>query len=324
MAKNPTVRRYKAADAPRWNEFISQARNATFLYNRGFMDYHADRFEDYSLIIADGDKWLAVLPAHRKENVVLSHWGLTYGGLVYGDVRQADVIVILKGILEFLADAGIDVLRIKLLPRIYPDKPSDELAYGLFLVDAKLIRRDSLSVIDQVFGINAVRDRLNGIKRGQKSGITIKEEQDFSAFWNHILIPNLQKRYNTMPVHSLAEIELLHSRFPNNIRQFNVYNDDQIVAGTTLFVSRNVVHSQYISANTSKNKLGSLDFLYNYLIDFFRDIRYFDFGISNESEGQKLNEGLIYWKESFGATTVTHDFYEVETKNFVLLDDVLI
>jgi hypothetical protein len=325
MPKNVTVRLYDPVDAPRWNEFVRHARNATFLFDRGFMDYHSDRFADYSLVITSGDKWLAVLPAHRKDKVVLSHWGLTYGGLVYGnEVHQSDVIMILKGVLEFLADGRIDALRIKLLPRIYPDKPSDELAYALFLADARLIRRDSLSVIDQTTDAKISRGRMEGIKRGQNHGLSVVGETDFSAFWNKILIPNLQQKHNASPVHSLEEIELLHSRFPSNIKHFNVYKGDEIVAGTTLFVTENVVHSQYISADERKNELGSVDFLYHHLLGYYRDKRYFDFGISNESDGRKLNDGLIFWKESFGATTVAQDFYEVETKNSVLLDDVLL
>jgi hypothetical protein len=45
---------------------------------------------------------------------------------------------------------------------------------------------------------------------------------------------------------------------------------------------------------------------------------------SNELDGSKLNGGLIFWKESFGAQTVTQHFYEVETQNDYLLENILI
>ena len=48
--------------------------------------------------------------------------------------------------------------------------------------------------------------------------------------------------------------------------QFNVYKNNEIIAGTTVFESKNVVHSQYISANETKSETGSLDFLHHYLI----------------------------------------------------------
>ena len=78
--KNYTVRLYEGNDYENWNAFIGQAKNATFLFHRDFMEYHSDRFQDYSLIVLDGEKWVAVLPANVVENQVFSHQGLTYGG----------------------------------------------------------------------------------------------------------------------------------------------------------------------------------------------------------------------------------------------------
>lgn len=46
------------------------------------MDYHSDRFNDYSLMVYQDGKLKAVLPANEKEGVLYSHQGLTYGGWV--------------------------------------------------------------------------------------------------------------------------------------------------------------------------------------------------------------------------------------------------
>ena len=81
----------------------------------------------------------------------------------------------------------------------------------------------------------------------------------------------------------------------------------------------------FVHKNEIVDNLGSLDFLYQFLIkEVFAEKRFFDFGISNESQGKKLNNGLSYWKESFGASTIVQDFYEVKTTNYNLLDTVLI
>jgi len=118
---------------------------------------------------------------------------------------------------------------------------------------------------------------------------------------------------------------LLHGRFPENIRHFNVYDGARLVAGTTVFVSDRVAHPQYVSGQEEKNALGSLDYLYYHLItEVFTDIHFFDFGISNEDNGRKLNGGLAFWKESFGAGTVVQDFYAVDTANYIHLENVLI
>lgn len=85
------------------------------------------------------------------------------------------------------------------------------------------------------------------------------------------------------------------------------------------------MHCQYISKLEQDDNLGSLDFLFQHLIqDKFAEKRFFDFGISNENQGRKLNKGLSYWKESFGAGTIVQDFYEVETSHYSLLNNVLI
>jgi len=224
-----------------------------------------------------------------------------------------------------LDENRIEKLQLKLTPSIYHQKPAEELNYALFLAEAQLIRRDSLSVIDlsQPHSLSKIRKR--GIKNGINNGLVIKEVESFEEFWNEILVPNLVSKYRTNPVHSLEEITKLKVLFPQKIRQFNVYQNEVIVAGTTIFESEKVAHSQYISGKEDKNELGGLDFLFYQLIsEVFKNKRFFDFGISNENQGRKLNDGLSYWKESFGASTIVQDFYEVKTANHNLLETVLI
>ena len=290
------------------------------------MDYHSDRFQDHSLMVFDENKLVAVLPANRVEDALFSHQGLTYGGLVLGQkAKLSTTISIFQSILKFLNENDFRTLTIKELPDFYCDTFSNELDYCLFILKAKLIRKDSLSVIDLTKPYFITKTRKESIRRGEKNRLIIKEELNFELFWNEILIPNLDKKHQVKPVHTIEEMVLLQSRFPNNIRHFNVYHNDKIVAGTTVFITDKVAHPQYISGNSQKNELGSLDYLYHHLItDVFKDNQIFDFGISNEAQGMKINEGLLFWKESFGAKTVTQGFYEVETKNYKLLESVLI
>ena len=187
------------------------------------------------------------------------------------------------------------------------------------------MRRDCLSVIDMTKPFSFSKDRKQCIRRGEKNNLIIKEELHFELFWNTILIPNLQQKHQVKPVHSLEEIISLQQKFPNNIRHFNVYNNDEIIAGTTVFIMDKVAHPQYISGNEQKNELGSLDFLYSHLItEVFKDKVFFDFGISNEDQGRKLNLGLQFWKESFGTKTIVQDFYEVNTCNYGMLENIMV
>ncbi len=310
-----------------WNDFVAASKNATFLFYRDFMEYHQDRFHDFSLLVFKDDSLIAIFPANQNENAVLSHQGLTYGGLMLqDDVAFNDVVFAYKELLKFLYENSINQLHIKLLPKIYHTLPSDEINYLLFKTNAELTRRDITSVIDAKYKLPLQSsNRKRGLKKAISHGLVVKEVDDFDEFWNTILIPNLQAKHQTNPVHSVAEITKLKKSFPNNIRQFNVYHEEKLVAGVTIFDTKHVAHVQYISADANKQSLGSLDFLFNHLINsVFKTKKYFDFGISNVHQGKQINEGLLSWKESFGARTIVHEFYQVDTKNHVELNSVFI
>ncbi|WP_418263565.1 GNAT family N-acetyltransferase [Flavobacterium faecale] len=320
------VEKYQTSNYEQWNDFIAQAKNATFLFHRDFMEYHQDRFEDYSLMVYDSTKLVAVLPANRVADKVHSHQGLTYGGLVYQEgLKLGSVLQVFHSVLSYFNTNGIPHLLIKLIPTIYHLKPAQEIDYALFLLEAKLVRRDTLAVLDMLESYVFSKLRKRGIQKAIKNQLVVKEEDSFESFWNQILIPNLENKHQVEPVHTVAEITRLKQLFPENIRQFNVYHGEEIVAGTTIFETHKTVHCQYISKLITENNLGSLDFLYQYLIsERYKNKRFFDFGISNECQGQKLNEGLSKWKESFGASTIVHDFYEVETAKYVLLEKCIL
>lgn len=326
--KNYKIQLYNSNNFEVWNEFVANAKNATFLFHRNFMEYHKDRFEDYSIMVLDKkDNLIAILPANRIQSTVYSHQGLTYGGLVLNEkTKLSEVILIFKAILEFLNTNGITTLALKIIPSIYNNYPSDELEYLCFLLKAELTRRDALAILDLENKISVSRVRKRGIERGVSNGLVVKQVSEFSEFWNELLIPNLKERYNVLPVHNLEEITYLHSKFPNEIKQYNVYEDAKIVGGVTIFETKNVIHPQYISGNKAfNNESGGLDFLYNYLIsEVYKNDKYFDFGISNENEGKNLNESLHYWKESFGARTIIQNYYSINTAHFLNLENVLL
>lgn len=324
--KNYTVKRYESYYYSEWNAFISTAKNATFLFNRDFMEYHSDRFEDFSLLIYDQEKLVAVLPANRVGVTVFSHQGLTYGGLVLPlNSKLSNVIFIFKSILSFLNENAISTLNIKKIPPIYCDTFSDEIDYLVSICNGITKMKHAVSVINLNSNFKISKSRRECIYRGKKLSLIIKEEDSLESFWNDILIPNLREKYNSKPVHSLDEIMILKAKFPQNIKHFNVYHLDKLVCGTTLFITNHVVKPQYISGNEDNNLLGSIDYLYDFLIhEVSKEKKFFDFGPSHENNGLNIVKNINFWKESFGANTLVQDFYEVETSNYHLLDTILI
>src|SRR4051794_35212040 len=65
-----------------WNDFVARAKNGVFLFHRDYMEYHAGRFHDASLLVFDDDALIALLPANVGERTYVSHGGLTYGGFI--------------------------------------------------------------------------------------------------------------------------------------------------------------------------------------------------------------------------------------------------
>lgn len=282
------------------------------------MEYHQNRFEDFSLMVFKDNQLIALLPANVVGNQVYSHQGLTYGSFIVSEkAKLFSVTEAFKSVLEFLNSQGLLQLTIHIIPSFYCLLPSDELQYFLFRANAQLVKRDVMMVIDYTYKLKFQKKRREGINKAVRNGLVVKIDNDFDGFWTKILIPNLSNKYGVSPVHTLDEIKVLASKFPKNIIQVNVYKDDVIVAGTTVFLTKTTVHPQYVSANNNKNTYGSLDLLYDYLIELYKDDKnYFDFNTSSEDQGNVLNEGLIFWKESCGARAFTSDVYTIETEVF--------
>ena len=315
IKNNFKIVRYNASYKDCWNSFVSEAKNSTFLFHRDFMDYHSDRFLDFSVLIFKDEELYALLPANRVDNKVISHQGLTYGSFILKDSSKLFyAFEAFKTMLAFYAAEGVSELEIRVIPTFYNKMPSDELDYFLYKANAKLLKKDVLMIIDYAHKLRFQKNRREGINKALRSGLELRVDSNFKGFWNDVLIPNLKNKHNVSPVHSLDEIELLASRFPNNIKQVNIYKDNKVVAGTTVFLTETTVHPQYVSGNIDKNSFGSLDLAYDYIINkMCDDKRYFDFNISSEENGTKINEGLIFWKESCGARSHTANTYLIET-----------
>lgn len=295
-----------------WNVFVEGAKNSTFLFNRDYMDYHADRFQDCSVMVYRKDKLYALLPANRKDDILYSHQGLTYGGLIMSPKATAlDILETFQALNEYLKNCGISKVIYKPLPYIYHQIPSQEDLYALFkTTNARIIGRNISSTIYQGNKIKFVESRKSGIRKALSHEITVRMTDDYESFWQ-ILDTNLKNKYGVAPVHTLDEIRLLQSRFPKNIKLYLAYKGEEALGGTVLYLTKQVVHTQYISANLEGKELGVLDLLFDHLINHeYTNFPVWDFGQSTEDMGHVLNESLIFQKEGFGGRGVCYDIYE--------------
>jgi hypothetical protein len=307
-----SVARYQEEHKRLWDEFVSQSKNGVFLFQRDYMEYHADRFADHSLMFFAGDRLIAVMPANRDGETVLSHAGLTFGGVVSDTrMRAGTMLEVFDSLREHLRGEHVGRFFYKAVPHIYHSVPAEEDLYALYRNEGRLVRRDLSTAIGPRGRVKSTKGRKWSFKQSQAHGLVVRRTDDFQTFMA-IELELLRGKFGLQPVHTAAEMELLARRFPNNIELFGAYKDAAMLAGVVMYVSQNVAHAQYIAATEEGKSFGALDCILNFLVnEHYAAKPYFDFGISTEQGGHYLNAGLVGNKESFGARAVVYDCYEL-------------
>jgi hypothetical protein len=263
-------------------------------------------------------KLLAMLPANwvESEGTVQSHGGLTYGGLIVPkEMIAVDALEVFSCAIDWMKrQLGAHRWLYKPVPYIYSTLPAEEDLYALFRSGGTLKERGVSSVIDFSNRLPLRELRRRGCNKAVKAGLKVDVADmgaDLQAFWD-ILAGILMAKHKKKPVHTVDELRLLQSRFPDQIKLHVVRDGSEIVAGIMVYDMGHVVHSQYIASSETGKKTGALDLLIHHLItEVYADRTYFDFGVSTENGGSYLNEGLIFQKEGFGARSVVYDTYEI-------------
>jgi hypothetical protein len=306
---------YQPAHEVFWNRFVATSKNGTFLFDRGYMDYHADRFVDASYVAFEGegdDNIVALLPASLHDKRIISHGGLTYGGWITDHRMTMPAMLYLFQLLKDTAKAvGVQSLTYKAVPRCYHRLPAEEDLYALFAHQGLLMRQDATSIIELAAAPSWAKGRKQALMKARKSGINVVTSKDFSTF-----VANLSQalaRHGAAPVHSVAELELLSERFPANIRLYEARLESEVVANALIYDCGQTVHTQYLATTETGRSCGGLEAIIHQVQHLdYADRRYLSFGISTEQEGRFLNEGLVRQKEMFGARTMICPFYELD------------
>jgi hypothetical protein len=301
---------YHEAQKAAWDDFVRRSRNGTFLFQRDYMDYHRDRFPDSSRMLEHEGALVALFPATRKGDVVSSHDGLTYGGLIADQGWKTPVAAAsLHALCRAYADEGVKLLRYKTIPWFYHRAPTEEDRYALFLAGAGVTRRDVTSVIDTRFVLPFQQRRERCVRKAARAGVVARASEDLAGYWR-LLSDTLEARHDRKPVHTLEEISRLQGLFPQQIRLFAAYQGEEMRAGVLVYETETTAHAQYIACDEQGREIGALDLLFSELLTrVFGGKPYFDFGISTVDDGRRLQRGLVDQKEGFGARTVAHDHY---------------
>lgn len=306
------VELYESKHKMCWDEFVRCSKNGVFLFYRDYMEYHADRFDDYSLLFYQDDKLVALMPANRVDDTVESHGGLTFGGIVSGPRMTTTLMLrVFAAFIDDLRARGVRNLIYKAIPHFYHNVPAEEGLYALFVHNATLIRRNVSSTLIAGQRLQPGRTRRKILKHAEAEGFHVGRSLDFERFMA-IAAENLALRHGRKPVHTAEEMRLLAERFPDNIKLYAVNRGEEMLGGVIIYENQNVAHGQYRHATEEGMRLGALDYVMHMLMEeIYRNKPYFDFGISTEEDGRKLNFGLIKNKEAYGARATVYDSYEL-------------
>lgn len=315
---NIIVKRYEVADYERWNVYVKEAKNGLFMFDRNYMDYHKERFTDHSLLFMKGDSIAALMPANEEKGILISHGGLTYGGLILNEkAKQHTVNGCFDAMLSYLERCGIEKLRYKTIPHIYHKQPSEEDKYALYRNGARLSEVSASTVINLKASIKISKGRKSQVSRAKREGVVIQKlecKQHYEMFMN-LENSTLESRHNVRAVHSAEELYLLHSRFPENIHLYGALLDNNLIAGAVIYEYDQVIHTQYMAADETARTIGGLDLTIASIIDEYKGSKQqLDFGISTERGGKYLNKGLIAQKEGFGGRTNVYELWEMNVE----------
>jgi hypothetical protein len=307
---------YTPQDVYEWDDFVRRSANGTFLLQRGYMDYHAGRFTDHSLLIRDEEGRLqAVLPAHRDGAVLTSHAGLTYGGLVHDStLKTGAAFRLFADLVEFLRQQEVETLIYRPAPAIYHRTPAQLDVHALLLAGGRIHKATALLCLNRRRPIAYQDRRTRAVRKALRGGVTVAESDDLPGYWA-IVSGLLQEKYAAAPVHTLAEISLLKKRFPDYIRLTAAFQKGAMLAGVLTYRSRGVCRLQYIASSPAGRAVGALDAAVDHLVTQDKTAgEWLDFGSSEAGGGPALNGGLVDWKEGFGARTVLMYTYALDVR----------
>lgn len=295
-----------------WDSFLDKAKNRTFLFKRDFIEYHNNKFDDFSLIFYINNQIQALLPANKVENILYSHQGLTYGGLILNDkICENGYFQLYDALKLFLEQKNFSYFVLKQQLSFY----NVEVSLWANQYFDKIFKKEMNLTVD-LLNLSISKSKLKHYRRSTKRNFEIKKETDLSSFWINVLQPLLWKKYKTKPVHNLKEIQYLKDKFPENIQQYSLYYDGIIIAGITLFIADKVVKSQYGAATDLGKELRAMDYLFIYLLHFYKDLNYhyFDMGtVTNPNYENNINSGLLQQKIELGC-----EIYDQFTFNLVI------
>ena len=314
---------YNDKESDVWDSFVETSNNGTLYHLRRFLGYHPpDRFEDHSLTFYKKGKLSAVFPACvvgiDSKRTLFSHRGASVGGFVLEESSSfKDAFELTISLINHAKKNNFDKIVLTPPPLIYLTRLSNNIDFALLQNGFSYLKREVSSVLSLKPTLEANLNNFRSeartaYRRAVKLGVEVKESEDFKGFYK-ILEANLWTRHGVTPTHSVEELKKLKKLFPDRIVLLGAYAEDKMIAGVVLFEANpKVIVAFYISHDEKYQKYRAVNLLFHDIIKraIERDFKFLDFGIFTVD--MEPNWGLGRFKESFGASGLFRDIFEID------------
>ncbi len=317
-----TLTKYSSDYEQVWDDFlIEKSINSTFLHSRKFYKHNElNDKDDCSFLLYDGNKLIALFPAnlYEKNEIKILHSYLrsTYGGLVICDeTTTLDLIDILTLLEDEAKLLGVDEIIIRPTFSIYNSGLVGSIDYALWKKGYGIKYREVEFAIELDKHPMYASSCKRSTAAAYKKGIVVKESDDIETYWG-ILSSNLKERYGVAPVHSISQIRQLQRLTGSQVKLFAAYLEGIMIGGILIFIAnRYVVHAQYIASDSRYQEYRPLNATIDSISIWAKNAgyKYFNLGMATEPGGIIVNDGLMRFKEGFGARGVLR-----ETMNKIL------
>ena len=316
-----TINKYEKKQLDEWDQFINASNNGTMFQKQRFINYHIDRkFVDNSLIIKNNNNIVAVLPAAIKNNILYSHPGSSYGGLVLAKKTEFSVINdIIQELDNYCKNKKLKSIFLINSPSIYHKEVDDSLDY---LLQWNHFRKKEI-YISHAVNINETVSVLDLLKKRKRrylnnddglNALEFKESNEFDLFYDILL--KSKEKFKTKPTHSLEELYQLKKIFPEQIKLLLTMKKDSVVGGSLMFFANKKISLIFYNTILEELRNSQISMLQLYkCMEISKQLGYqmVDFGVSHTPEANdpmapKLS--LIHFKEQFNARGVLRVAYQ--------------
>jgi len=299
-----------------WDALVKVAPNGHLMARTGFFRYHADRFEDASLFFFRGRRPLGVLPANRVGDTLWSHQGVSFGGLIlHPRTHFSHVEAAVSALRDHLRAGGFKSFMYRPAPHPYQVFPREEDVFfleqaGARRVDTKL---HSMVLCGEPSALTA-KTWNHTVRRSKESGVTVRAglDADLPAVWG--LVEQALERHGQNAVHTIDDIALLRSRFPDEVPILLAESGSgELLSGQVLLRSGRTLTLLYVGDALAGRELNAGTMLQDHVMNAPENAGFwFDLGQWCDTGSRQGSDSLLQYKEAAGGRLIQRHTWQLD------------